>query len=103
MFFAAACLVAGRHIHGFLAPNSPAPGARILVVEGWIPGELLDQAVTAFRARGYRRVVTTGGPIEEWLEFRGSSSYADWTANYLRKHGLQDADVTAVSAPASAQ
>ena len=43
-------------------------------------GEELDQAVAAFRSGRYDRVVTTGGPIERWLNFRGSSNYADWAA-----------------------
>ena len=55
-----------RHIYGFLAPNEPAPGARVLVVEGWMPRAELDQAVKIFRRGKYDRVVTTGGPIEEW-------------------------------------
>lgn len=66
-------------------------------------GEELDQAVAAFRSGRYDRVVTTGGPIERWLNFRGSSSYADWAANYLKTHGLAHTDVTPVSGPASAQ
>lgn len=99
----AACVMVGRYIHPFLAQNDPAPQARILVVEGWMSGEALDQAVAAFRTGGYERAVTTGGPIERWLDFRGSSNYADWTASYLKTHGLADADVTPVPAPASAQ
>ena len=100
---AAAIVVAGRYVHSFLSPNEPAAQARILVVEGWIDGEGLDQAVAAFRTGRYERVVTTGGPIETWLNFRDSSNYADWAASYLRTHGLADTQVTPVSAPASAQ
>ena len=66
-------------------------------------GEELDQAVAAVRRGRYDRVVTTGGPIERWLNFRGSTNYADWAANYLKTHGLADIDVTPVSGPASAQ
>ncbi len=99
----AACVFVGRYIHTFLSPNVPAPQATILVVEGWITGEELDQAVVAFRSGRYERVVTTGGPIEKWLNFRGSSNYADWAASYLKAHGLAETVVTPVSAPASAQ
>ncbi len=100
---AAACVMAGRLIYPFLAPNDPVAQARILVVEGWMSGDELDQAVVAYRTGRYDRVLTTGGPIERWLNFRGSSNYADWAANYLRTHGLAHADVTPVPGPASAQ
>lgn len=99
----AACVIAGRYIHIFLAQNDPVPQARILVVEGWLTGEELDQAVVAFRMGGYARVITTGGPTESWLNFNGHSNYADWAASYLKTHGLADNDVTPVPAPASAQ
>jgi len=59
----AIALLGARHAYGLLAPNDPAPGARLLVVEGWLDPTDLDQAVIAFRAGHYERVVTTGGPI----------------------------------------
>lgn len=95
--------MAGRQIHSFLAPNDRVPGARLLVVEGWLDTKELDQAVAAFQQGRYQRVVTTGGPMETWSEFPRSSNYADYAASYLRKHGLQHVDLTAVPAPASAQ
>lgn len=66
-------------------------------------GDELDQAIAAFRTGKYERVITTGGPIERWLDFRGSLNYADFAASYLKTHGLADIEVTPVSAPASAQ
>lgn len=99
----AAIIMAGRQIHPFLAPNDPAPAARLLVVEGWMEMKDMDQAIAAFRKGRYERVVTTGGPIETWLELPGSSNSADLAASYLRKHGLEGVDVTAVSSSASAQ
>jgi uncharacterized membrane protein len=49
----AAVLVAVHRIHGFLAINQPVPGAELLVVEGWISEQELDQAVAAFGRGGY--------------------------------------------------
>lgn len=93
-----------RHIYGFLAPTEPAPGARLLVVEGWMPRAELDQAIAIFRAGHYERVVTTGGPIDEWwASAPQNSSFADMAARYLRTHGLADVDVQAAPAPPSAQ
>jgi hypothetical protein len=97
----AAVLLVARNLYEFLALNDPV-GARILVVEGWMDPEGLDQAVAAFRARGYERVLTSGGPIEHWAKPRPEATYAEIAAGYLKLHGLGDAQVTAVPAPISA-
>ena len=95
-----------RAAYGFLAPNEPAftaqgEGARILVIEGWLDEPELAQAVVAYRRGRYAFVVTTGGPIESWLEFRAWRSYPERAASYLRTQGA-DPVVMAI-APASAQ
>jgi len=94
---------------GYLAVTEPARGAdgngaRVLIVEGWMDDRELDQAVALFRRGHYERIVTTGGPIDSWiggpLPWR---SYAERGARYLAAHGLADATIDAVPAPASAQ
>lgn len=95
----AAVLLLGRGLHGFLSVEEPV-GARVLVVEGWIGPAGLDQAVAAFRAGRYERVITTGGPIENWPK-PPQATYAELAADYLKQHGLADAPVTAVPAPAA--
>ena len=95
-------LFAGRHAHSFLAPNQPVGGC-VLVVEGWMPPGELDQAVEVIRKGRYEHVITTGGPVEGWLERVGHSSYAGLARDYLMQHGVPGVSVTAVSAPASDQ
>jgi hypothetical protein len=102
-FVVVMALIAGQSIHSFLAPNDPAPAARLLVVEGWMEMKDMDQAIAVFRKGRYERVVTTGGPIETWLELPGSSNSAELAASYLRKHGLEGVDVTAVPSATSAR
>jgi len=63
----------------------------------------LDQAVAVYRAGNYNRIVTTGGPVEARRGCAARSSYAALAASYLKAHGLNDVEVTAVPAPASAQ
>jgi len=99
---ALAALVAARNIHAFLAPTEPA-GARLLVVEGWIPDEEIDQAVDRFRAGGYERVVTTGGPVARSFARDGVTSFADLSKHLLEEHGVPKDSIVAVSAPQSAQ
>lgn len=98
-----ALVVAGRRVSFFLSPSQPVGAeARLLVVEGWMPALELDDAVAAFRGGGYERVVTTGGPIEE---FDGASTqtYAERARSYLVRQGLPSERVIAVPAPRSAQ
>lgn len=103
LLIAAATIVfVARNLHGFLAPNH-AVGARVLVVEGWLNPEGLDQAVAAFRAGAYKRAVTTGGPIEYWPGHHGHVTFSERAADYLKQHGLADASVTAVPTPYSTQ
>jgi len=92
----------GGRLHSFLALNEPV-GARVLVVEGWMTPEGLDQAAATFHAGGYERIVTTGGPIERWPGDHGHATAAERAADYLKRRGLADTSVTVVRAPASAQ
>lgn len=101
-FAGAAALLAGFRAYPFLAPNDPVPGARLLVVEGWLASGEFDQAVEAYRKGRYDRVVTTGGPIDRFPELLGASNYADFAARYLKSHGLSGSEVIPVPTPASA-
>jgi hypothetical protein len=91
-----------RNVYSFLALHEPA-GARVLVVEGTIRTEGLDQAAALFRSGGYERLVTTGGPVAGYPEVSRVANFAEYAAGYLRAHGLADARIDAVPAPASAQ
>jgi hypothetical protein len=97
------CLLVVRNIYSFLAQNEPV-GARVLVVEGWLAPEELDQAAQIFKKGGYERVVTTGGPISGWPELSSMhSNYAKVAADYLAQHGVPRNVIIAVPTPASAQ
>jgi hypothetical protein len=95
-------VVVARSLHSFLAVTDPV-GARVLVVEGTIQEEELDQAVALFRKGGYERIVTTGGPVGGYPGLTKVPNFAEFAAGYLRAHGLADARIDAVPAPASAQ
>ena len=97
-------LVSGSRIHGFLAPNEPVGGARVLVVEGWLSPDELDQALATCRSGGYPLVLTTGGPIaHEFDRFDSAASYAERARSFLVLRGLPADGVIAVPAPATAQ
>ena len=91
-----------RNIYPFLAPNNPV-GALVLVVEGWLAPDELDQAVQTFKTGSYQRVVTTGGPIVGWPKLFIHSNYAQLAADYLAQHGIPRDAILVVPSPASAQ
>ncbi len=102
----AAALVIGlaRSAYDLLAPHSPAPGARTLVVEGWLDLAELRQAAATARNGHYDRVLTTGGPIDPMMDAGNWRNYAVRAAAQLRASGSPPAmPVIAVPAPASAQ
>ncbi|MGE4110903.1 MAG: hypothetical protein AB7E73_09410 [Burkholderiales bacterium] len=90
------------HIHSFLAVDEPSD-ALLLVIEGWITPNELDQAVTRFRGGGYTGVITTGGAVPDDLSRSTRTSYAALARDYLLQRGLPESAVTAVPAPESAQ
>jgi len=94
MIVAAALLLVGalvlKGVYPFLAITHRVD-SDVLVVEGWIHDYALRAAVVEFRNGSYRRVFTTGGPVE------GSGGYindyhtnASVGAEILKKYGLSD-------------
>lgn len=103
-----AALALGRSAYALLAPEAPARGpdgrgARTLIVEGWLDGSELQQAVAAARRGRYERVLTAGGPIDPLVDAGAWKNYALRSADRLRANGLTDVPIVAVPAPASAQ
>ena len=95
-------LFAARNCYFFLAVNEPVI-AKTLVVEGWVSPAELQQVVVIFRSGKYERVITTGGPVNDWRVEMGDVSYAEVAANYLTRLGIPRKNVFSVPAPASAQ
>jgi hypothetical protein len=102
---AVATIVAlGLSARSLLALDAPARGpegrgARTLIVEGWLTDTELAQAVVAFKRGRYERVLTSGGPIEPWIDVGNWRNFALRSAAYLRSHGVTEVPVIAVQAP----
>jgi hypothetical protein len=89
---------AGRAAYPFLAVSRPV-SSHLLVVEGWMPSDQLDQVLDVYRAGGYEHAITTGGPIVDFLPTHGT--YAERARDYLVSHGLPPDRVIAIPAPPS--
>jgi len=93
----------GLHtLYDFLAPNEPV-GRGVLVVEGWVNDHALEESARLWRAGGYTRLVTTGGPVERCASLLPFATYAEQAAAILRSLGVPDRDIAVVPAPASAR
>ena len=93
-------ILVGRHLGPWLAVSDPTAGGNgasvdLLVVEGWLGERELDEAAAYARAHGYRRVVTSGGPI---LSFSPFASFAERAAHHLSDR-LPGVSVQAAPAP----
>ena len=97
----AAIVLVAPSLYPLLAPQQLVRG-RLLVVEGWMKPEGLDQAIATFRAGGYEHVVTTGGRIG-WPNPDAHATFAELAADYLKRRGLREVPVTAIPSPDSAQ
>lgn len=76
-----------KGLYPFLAPQKP-PHKGLMVVEGWIHDNALDEAIAMFKRGDYSRIVCTGVPIDTGnclLEFK---SYPEMTAARLEKIGF---------------
>jgi hypothetical protein len=76
-------------VHPFLAPSRPVK-AEDLVVEGWIPEYGLQQCVDEFKSHPYRKIFTTGGPVNGVVSPAAvEDTYASVAASRFRKLGLE--------------
>lgn len=64
-----------------------------------MPDSALTQAITIFNEHNYRLVVTTGGPLIKGFYLSEYATYANLTAETLKKLGVRPESVVSVPAP----
>lgn len=79
----------------FLGATERLP-ADLLVVEGWIADDALEDAAAEFRRGNFKSLVTTGGPLSKGFFLSGYGTHASLAANTLFKLGLTTNQVVAV-------
>ncbi len=85
-------------IHPFLTVTEPAPAA-VLVVEGWVPDYVLEQAKAEFERHRYHMLYITGGPLERGGHLSLYKTYAELGAATLIRMGMRKEAIEAVPAP----
>ena len=76
--------------------------APILIIEGWISDQALNEAIGHYKTAGYRIIITTGGLIKTRNSTK-HKTYADLAAAYLRKNSLNNCNIKSLPTPESAQ
>ncbi len=98
IIIAALCVLTMIWVHPFLAMHHQVHG-ELLVVEGWVPDYVLEQAMVEFKAGGYQQLVTTGGPLESGFYLSKYKTYAELAAATLIKLGVSEQLIVSVPAP----
>lgn len=96
------CILIVRYAHTFLATHKPV-GANLLVIEGWMAPDQLDQALATVRNGGYKTVITVGSTAPADIYQPKPVPYPKLARDYLIRNGLPENLVSAVPVPDSAQ
>src|SRR5450759_4380691 len=74
-------------VHPFLAVTEPIP-AKVLVVEGWVPNYVLEEARAEFERHHYGKLYVTGGPLERGGHLSEYKTYAELGTATLIRMGM---------------
>ena len=87
-------------LHSFLAVTRRVD-ADVMVVEGWILKEMLDEVIQDFQTGGYRYVITSGlnYPFRKGSRHFGFASYAEYCKAQLCRRGMPPELIFALAAP----
>jgi uncharacterized SAM-binding protein YcdF (DUF218 family) len=86
------------NLYPFLAPNAP-PHTGLLVVEGWIHDDALNEATLIYRAGNYSKIACTGVPIETGSYLQPFKSYSEMTTARLLELGIAPSEIITAIGP----
>jgi DUF218 domain len=75
------------HLHSFLAITDPVP-ADVLIVEGWIPADTMQQAAAEFRQGDYHRLILLRPVLDDADKYQSGRYSGDFMANLLIEYGV---------------
>ncbi len=77
------------NVHGWLAAVQPVERAPYLIVEGWVPDYVLEEAMAAAKEGEVKRIFTTGVPLDRGTFLSDYRNYAELCAASLAKMGVE--------------
>jgi len=83
-------------VYDFLAVCEPAK-AEILVVEGWVPDQVVQRAVKEFQRNDYKVIVCIGGPIQTGSYLYPFNNFAELTYHRLINCGVIDSKIVVIA------
>lgn len=89
------CAALVLSVHPFLAVTERTE-TPYLVVEGWVPNYALEESITEFRSKPYRKMFTVGGDILSGVNVEPADNHADYTVKRLAWLGMKPSLVQAV-------
>jgi uncharacterized SAM-binding protein YcdF (DUF218 family) len=96
---AALLILTVRHLHRWLAVTDRVPDAKYLIVEGWVPDDILVQTIAIADDADADRIFCTGVPLEHGSHLSQYKTYAEVAANSLAKLGVDPKLICPVPCP----
>lgn len=85
-------------VHPFLSVTERTE-TPCLVVEGWVPNYALEESITEFRSKSYRKMFTVGADILNGVNIDPGDNHATYAAKRLAWLGMKPSFVQAVPSP----
>ncbi len=89
------------HIYPYLAVNEPAEDANILIIEGWVPDQILEDIFANFQpGQPYDLVCTTGGKLPRGFHLSEYKTFAELSGKTIEQLGVPK-DLIIITPPES--
>jgi len=85
--------------NAYLSLNRPVE-SDVMIVEGWLPDYALEEVKVIFNRENYKKIITTGVPLEVGSYLREYRDLAHLSQATLLALGMKENEVVAVPAPA---
>ncbi len=88
------------NVHAWLSVTAPVEDAKYVVIEGWVPDNVVREALDWSNKHGVKRIFTTGVPMDKGEYLSAYPTYAEMCASTLKRMGADSSKIQ--PAPAAA-
>lgn len=86
-------------LHGWLSPIDPLEKPPYIVIEGWVPDYVMEEAINDITTAPVKRIFATGVPLDTGTFLSEYRDYAHLCAASLAKMGVQPGLICPAPAP----